>query len=339
VTATGPAPLRVALLGAGWIMDFHARAVIEHPRAELVAAASWREPSLAKLAERYGIPRTTTDWRALAGDPDIDAAVIGTPNALHAEQAIAFLEAGRHVLVEKPMARTVAEADAMVAAARGSGARLMVAHCWRFHADVRALRARVAAGELGEVVKTRGYGVHARWGPSGWFTDPELAGGGALLDMGVHAVDTARYLLGDPEPVRVCAAIGTRYGGYPVDDDAILLITWSNGSNSIVEAGWWQPHAGGLEADTELYGTGGYARVWDLTEPPEGYEHLTQPMFSAQLAELVDAVAAGRQPRPSGEDGRVVVQVVEQAYAAAGGLAGGDRGTPRGFPGASGRDS
>jgi predicted dehydrogenase len=283
-----------------------------------VAAASWRQPSLDRLAGRYGIARTTTDWRALAADPEVDAAVIGTPNALHAEQAVAFLEAGKHVLVEKPMASTLAEADAMVAAARHAGGWLMVAHCWRFHPDVRALRARVEAGELGEIVKTRSYGVHARWGPSGWFTDPELAGGGALLDMGVHAIDTTRYLLGDPEPVRVCATIGTRYGGYAVDDDAVLLVTWSNATNSVVESGWWQPHLGGLEADTELYGTGGYARVWDLTEPPPGYEHCTQPMYSAQLAEFVDAIAAGRQPRPSGEDGQVVMQVVEQAYASGG---------------------
>ena len=309
--------LRVALLGTGWIMDFHARAVLEHPGAELVAAANWREPSLRRLADRYGIARTTTDWRALAADPRVDAAVVGTPNALHATQAVAFLEAGKHVLVEKPMASTVAEADAMLAAARGSGAFLMVAHCWRFHPDVQALRARVDAGELGQIVKTRSYGAHAGWGPSGWFTDPELAGGGALVDMGVHAIDTTRYLLGDPAPVRVCAAVGTRYGAYPVDDDAVLLVSWDNGTSSVVEAGWWQPRLGGLEADTELYGTGGYARVWEMTEPPPGYEHCTQPMYSAQLAEFVDAVAAGRQPHPSGEDGRVVVRVVEQAYASA----------------------
>jgi predicted dehydrogenase len=321
VTAPPSGPLRVALLGTGWIMDFHARAAVEHPDAVPVAVANWREPSLAKLAERYGIPRTTTDWRPLATDPEVDAAVIGTPNALHASQAVAFLEAGKHVLVEKPMARTVAEADAMLAAARGSGAWLMVAHCFRFHPDVRALRARVERGELGEIVKTRGYGAHAGWGPSGWFTDPELAGGGALLDMGVHAIDTTRYLLGDPGLVRACGAVGTRYGGYPVDDDAILLVTWSNGTNSVVEAGWWQPHLGGLEADTELYGTGGYARVWDFTEPPDGYEHCTQPMYSAQFAEFVAAVLAGRQPRPSGADGRVVMQVVEQAYASAAGPA------------------
>src|SRR5258705_99739 len=84
--------------------------------------------------------------------------------------------------------------DEIVAVATEGDGFLMVAHCWRFRDEVRLLRARIAAGELGEIVKTRGYGVHAGWGPSGWFTDPELAGGGALVDMGVHAIDTARFL-------------------------------------------------------------------------------------------------------------------------------------------------
>src|SRR5207237_7836081 len=141
---------------------------------------------------------------------------------------------------------------------RQAGTSLMVAHCWRFREEVRALRGRIAAGELGEIVKTRGYGMHERWGPSGWFTDPELAGGGALLDMGVHAIDTTRFLLGDPEPARVCAVVARRYGDYEVDDDGILLITWDDGVNSIVESGWWQPHLAGLEADTEVYGPAGH---------------------------------------------------------------------------------
>jgi predicted dehydrogenase len=309
--------VRIALFGSGWIMDFHARGVLEHPRGELVAAANWRPESLAALAERHGIPRTSEDWRELAGDPAIDAVVIGTPNSLHAPQAIACLEAGKHVLVEKPMARTLAEAESMNAAAAASGASLMVAHCWRFHPDVRALRGRIERGELGRVVKTRGYGIHAGWGPAGWFTDPELAGGGSLVDMGVHAIDTARYLLGDPALERVCAVLGTRYKELAVDDDGILLITWSDGTNSIVECGWWQPHLAGLEADTEIYATGGYARVWDFTEGPEGYEHCSQPMYSSQMAEFIDAVEAGRKPRPDGADGALVMSVVEQAYRSA----------------------
>jgi predicted dehydrogenase len=310
--------ITVALFGSGWIQDFHARAVFERPDAELVAVANHREESAVALAERFGIPRVTTDWEALAADPRIDAAVVATPNALHAPQAMALLRAGKHVLVEKPMATSVAECDAMIEASRSSGASLMVAHCWRFHDDVRAMRERIERGELGQIVATRGYGVHAGWGPSGWFTERALAGGGALVDMGVHAIDTARFLLGDPEPSRVSAAVGTRYGSYDVDDDAHLLIGWSNGVTSEVESGWWWPHLPGLEADTEIFGTGGYARIWDPVPPSEDYEHCTQPMYSAQMAEFLDAVAQGRPPSPSGEDGRVVMRVVEAAYRSAG---------------------
>jgi predicted dehydrogenase len=309
--------IRVALLGSGYAQEFHARAVHEHPSAELVAVANWREQSATALAERYAIPRVTTDWNEIVEATDVDAAVVATPNALHAPQSVALLRAGKHVIVEKPMATSVAECDEMIEVSRASGALLMVAHCWRFRDEVLAMRERVASGELGEVVKTRGYGAHATWGPEGWFVDPALAGGGALVDMGVHAIDTARFLLGDPTPNRVCAAIGTRYGTYQVDDDGVLLITWSNGTNSVVESGWWQPRVGGLEADTEVYGTKGYARIWDPEPPSEDYKHDTQPMYSAQMAEFLDAIAAARQPRPSGEDGRVVMQVVEEAYRSA----------------------
>lgn len=309
--------MKVALFGSGWIQSIHARAVLDHPQGELVAASNWREESLAKLAEKFEIPRTTTDWQELVAADDIDAVVVSTPNVLHAEQTIACLRAGKHVLVEKPMAMNLAECDEMIAAARESGRSLMVAHCWRFHPVVIAVRERIARGELGEIVKTRGYGMHKEWGPSGWFTQKELAGGGALIDMGVHAIDTARFLLGDPSPARVCATIGTRYGAYDVDDDAELLISWSNGVNSIVESGWWQPHLGGLEADTEVYGTKGYTRIFPPEEPSEDYEHAPQSMYSAQMAEFIDAILEGREPRPNGQDGRVVMEVVEAAYRSA----------------------
>lgn len=307
---------RVALFGSGWIQDFHARGVLAHPKGELVAVANWRPESAEALAKRHGIPRVTTEWESVVSDPEVDAIVIGTPNALHAPQAVAALRAGKHVLVEKPMSTTVAEADAMIAAAEEAGRVLMVAHCWRFRDEVVSMRDRIAAGDLGDVVKTRGYGMHAGWGPSGWFTDGSLSGGGALVDMGVHAIDTARFLLGDPMPDRVCAVIGTRYarGRYEVDDDGILFITWSNGTNSIVECGWWQPHLEGLEADTEVFGTAGYDRIWSPEEPSEDYEHCTQPMYTTQMREFIDAIDEGRPARPSGHDGRVVMRIVEEAY-------------------------
>jgi predicted dehydrogenase len=311
--------VRVALFGCGYIQDFHARGVIAHGD-DLVAVANHREASARSFAERYGIPRVTTDWESLAADPEIDAAIVATPNALHAPQTIALLRAGTPVLVEKPMAMNIDQCDAMIEAADGSGSALMVAHCWRFRDEVIAMRDRIASGDLGDIVRTHGYGVHAGWGPSGWFIDPELAGGGALMDMGVHAIDTARFLLGDPSPERVRASIGTRYaqGRYTVDDDGLVLISWSTGTQSLVESGWWQPHLGGLEADTEVFGTQGYARIWDAVPPSEDYEHCTQPMYSAQVAEFLDAIEQGRPPSPSARDGRVVMQVVEAAYADSG---------------------
>jgi predicted dehydrogenase len=310
--------VRVALIGSGWIQDFHARGVLAYPGAELAAVANHREESARTLAERYAIPRVTTDWRALTEDDAIQAVVVATPNALHAEQSVAFLRAGKHVLVEKPMAVSIAECDAMIDASRRGGASLMVAHCWRFHPDVIAMRDRIAAGAFGEIVKTRGYGVHAGWGPEGWFVDPALAGGGALVDMGVHAIDTARFVLGDPLPERVCAAVGTRYGTYSVDDDGIILIGWSNRTNSVVESGWWHPHKEGMEADTEVYGTKGYARIFPREEPSEDYDHTSQLMYTAQMHEFLSAIEQARAPRPSGDDGRVVMEVVERAYVSAG---------------------
>jgi len=299
----------------------HVRAIGETTGARVVAVANHRLATAEAFAARHGIERATTDWQTLVTAPEIDAVVVGTPNALHAPQALAALAAGKHVLVEKPMALTVAEGEAMTSAADRADRVLAVGHMWRFRDEVRALRSRIAAGELGRVVRTHGYGVHAAFGPAGWFCDPALAGGGALIDMGVHAIDTARFLLGDPEPARVCASIGTAFGGYAVDDDGLLLIDWEGGVRSIIECGWWQPRIGGLEADTEVTGTGGYARIWPAVPMPAGYEHCDLPMFSAQMADLVRRASDRRAAAASGLDtaaaGLVALRVIEQAYASA----------------------
>ena len=271
-----------------------------------MAAANWREESLAALAERHGIPRTTTRWRGLADDPGIDAVIVGTPNSLHAPQAIACLEAGKHVLVEKPMARTLAEAEAMIAAADRSGAHLMVAHCWRFHPDVRALRRAGGRRRAGRRSSRRVATASTRRG---------ARRAGSSTPSWRAAAPWWTWAFTPSTPLATCSATpnrpafarrsARRYGDAQVDDDGILLIGWSNGTNSIVESGWWQPHIEGLEADTELYGTGGYARIWDFTEGPEGYEHCSQPMYSAQMAEFIDAcLSAASSPAPTAATAR-----------------------------------
>ena len=324
--------LRIAIMGTGYIAHTHARAIRNTPGAELVAVANHRAESLAAFAEEFAVARRYADVRSLLAAGGLDALVICTPNYLHAPQAIAALEAGVHVMVEKPMAMSVAEAEQMCQAAARSGARLMVAHCWRFDPEVRWLRQQVVAGRLGPIVRTKSYGVHAMWGPAGWFTQRPLAGGGALVDMGVHAIDTTRYLLGDPQPRSVYAALSTRYGAYDVDDTGMLLITWENGIVSYVESGWWQPHADAPEAGTQLYGRLGFGQTFPTrlvvageggrAEVDPGFpfprvEHCPQSMYDAQMQHFVESIRAGADPVPGGAHGLAVMRVVEAAYRSA----------------------
>ena len=210
----------------------------------------------------------------------------------------------------------------------------MVAHCWRFDPEVQWLRAQVAEGRLGQIVHTSGYGVHVAWGPSGWFTRKAEAGGGALADMGIHAIDTTRFVLGDPQPRSVFAHISTRYIDADVDDTGLIWITWENGTLSYIESGWWQPHANGPEAAVELYGTAGlWTRLpglpgctqWGthavgaggLGLPAVRKEHAPQSLYNDQMAYFLRCVENGDQPNPGGEEGLVNMRIVDAAYQSA----------------------
>lgn len=309
--------LRIGLLGSGWVADVHHQAAVS-AGFDVVAVASHDADRTADFAGSHGIPRWTTDWRAMCAEPDIDAVVVATPNFLHAEQVLHALSCGLHVLVEKPMAIAVADAEAMVNAAEVADRILCVGHMWRYRDEVLSMRDRVVAGEFGRVVRTNGFGVHAGWGPSGWFTHRALAGGGALIDMGIHAIDTARFVLGDPKPVRVSASLGTAYGDYDVDDDGVVLVEWDNDVRSVIECGWWQPALRGVEADTVVYGTGGSGRIWpDMPPLPAGYVHCSVPMYAAQMGDFGRACMGGGTPDASADVGLTALRIVADAYACA----------------------
>jgi predicted dehydrogenase len=323
--------LKLAFIGTGYISKIHAQAARTVSDVELVAAVNHRAESMAAFAEQFGIQRQYMTVEELLADGDVDAVSINTPNYLHAPQAIAALKAGVHVMVEKPMAVNAAECEAMVAASRESGAKLMVAHCWRFHDDVLWLKQQVESGALGDIVRTRGMGVHVNWGPSGWFAQAKYAGGGAMADMGIHAVDTARFLLGHPQPVSVYAKIGTYYGNFDVDDTGLVVINWDSGTTSIIESGWWQPHADGPESGTQLYGTKGYGqtfptflkhpdlatRQFKITEsgfPPVRDPQSEKVMYERQMAYFVDCIRNDSDPVPGGVEGWVNMKIVDAAY-------------------------
>ncbi|HEY5158543.1 MAG TPA: Gfo/Idh/MocA family oxidoreductase [Anaerolineales bacterium] len=323
--------MKFAICGAGYIAAVHAKAVLNCGGQVSAVVEKYSDKSTT-FASQFGIKRQYATVEELLSDGGADALVIGTPNFLHAPQTLRALKAGIPVLVEKPMAMNAREAQQMLSASRQSGVPLMVAHCWRFDQDVLWLKAQLP--RIGPLLRTKGYGVHVHWGPAGWFTQKTLAGGGALADMGIHALDTARFLLGDPQPVSVYARIGTYYKDFDVDDTGVIIVNWDNGVVSYIESGWWQPHSDGVEAATQLYGQNGFAQLFpsllELPDPAKkrvetvksGFkfprkEHCPQSMYDAQMAHFIKAITRKIVPFPGGEEGLVNMKVVDAAYRSA----------------------
>jgi predicted dehydrogenase len=321
--------MKIAFAGAGYIINIHAKAAKAQKDVELTAVVEKYSDKAAALAQKFRIKNQYETVEQMLKAGGVDALVIGTPNFLHASQAIAALKAEVHVMVEKPMAMNVRESKKMMEASAKSGAKLMVAHCWRFDEDVLWLKERTT--KLGKVIRTKGCGVHVNWGPTGWFTQKQFAGGGAMVDMGIHALDTARFLLGDPQPVSVYARLGTHYKDFDVDDTGMITVEWDNGATSFIESGWWQPHADGPEAATQLYGTQGFGQLFPAQlELPNvktqkvdviksGFkfprkEHCPQSMYDSQMTYFVDCIRKNKTPVPGALEGLMNMKVIEAAY-------------------------
>ena len=323
--------MKFAIAGAGYIAAIHAQAVL-NCGAQVVAVVEKYSDKSTAFASQFGIKRQTTTMDELLEDGGIDALVICTPNFLHAPQSLAALQSGIPVMVEKPMSLNAIEAEQMLSASQTSRTVLMVAHCWRFDPDVLWLKAQTE--KLGKIIRTKAYGVHTHWGPTGWFTQKEFAGGGAMADMGIHALDTTRFLLGDPHPISVYARMGTYYTDNDVDDTGIVIVNWDNGTVSYIESGWWQPHMDGPEAATQLYGTQGFGQLFPTQlELPDGKknnvevisagfpfpraEHCPQSMYDSQMAYFINCIKEGKTPVPGGAEGLVNMKVVDSAYESA----------------------
>lgn len=323
--------IKVALIGAGYIANYHARGLQSIPGVEIAAVVAVPLPAAQEFAAKYGIAEAYDSIDLVSSRTDIHAVVIATPNKFHAPYAIQFLKGGKDVFLEKPMAMSAVEGLAIREAADSGNKLVMVGHMWRFDTDVNFVKGVVDSGQLGTIVKTKGYGIHENWGPAGWFSQKELAGGGALADMGVHAIDTVRYILGDPKPKKVYAKIGTYYGNFDVDDSGIILISWDNGTETIIESGWWQPHMDGPEAATGLYGTQGYANVFPTylkykvgglpgkfeAKLPEKKEHCDQSMYTRQMEHFTACIRSGKQPVPGLTEGQIILDIVDAAYLSA----------------------
>jgi myo-inositol 2-dehydrogenase/D-chiro-inositol 1-dehydrogenase len=197
----------IGIVGSGFIAGAHAEAFARLPRATVRAVASRSAGRAAEFAGRWGVPAWLTDFRELADRPDVDVVCIAAPNALHRDIAVAAAQAGKHVICEKPLARTLREADEMISACAAAGVLLMYAEEICFAPKYVRAKELADEGALGEVYLVRQTEQH--FGPhSDWFWDPEQAGGGVLMDMGCHGIEFARWVLGKPAARTVAAEVG-----------------------------------------------------------------------------------------------------------------------------------
>jgi predicted dehydrogenase len=271
--------LRAGVVGLGWAGGRHLDGYKAHPDVELVALAGLEEDRLQELGSQFEIPNLHRDFEDLVARDDLDIVSVCTPNHLHAPITIAALENGKHVLCEKPLARDAAEAEAMVRAAVAGDKVLHVAFNHRQRGDVQVLRRFLDQEQLGRI-----YHVKATWmrrsgipGMGSWFTSRHMAGGGPLIDLGVHVLDLALYLLGEPEVRTVSAAtyaeLGPRGRGfsgtkrmsvgsaYEVEDLATAFLRLGDGGTVNLEASWAVYGGASDDFGVTLFGTTGGAEI------------------------------------------------------------------------------
>lgn len=341
--------LKIGVIGTGSISVEHLNAYTKNPHVELYALCDINEKILAKRAEEYGVTRTFTNCEEMLALDEIDAVSVCTWNAAHAPCAIAALNAGKHVLCEKPMALNARQAREMQEAARKNGKLLMIGFVRRFGNDCRILQDLIEQEQFGEIYYTKATYLRRKGNPGGWFGDKARSGGGPLIDLGVHVIDLTRYLLGNPKPVSVYGATFQKLfdrkdvkgePGYrataageqdvcDVEDLASAMIRYDNGAVSTVEASF----SLNLKKDVgeiQLFGTKAGAKLnpeLEMYTQLGGYmTDVTMPMrtsldfnglFAREIDHFVDCIRLGIPCRTPAEDGVTLMTILDGIYESA----------------------
>lgn len=333
-------PVNVGLIGSQFISAIHAESLARCPQARMAAVASPTPGHAQRLAERFGIASVLTDYRELLARPDIQLVVVGVPNHLHCQVVLDAAAAGKHVVIEKPLCLNLAEADRMIDACRSAGVKLMYAEELCFAPKYVRLKQLVDAGALGRPTLVKQSEKHD--GPHAeHFWDVERSGGGVTMDMGCHAIEFFRWILGRPPIRSVYAQMSTQVHGDKTrgDDNAILILEFADGTLAIAEESWTKP--GGMDDRAEVYGSRGVAYA-DLlhgnaieTYSQDGYDYAIEKAgstkgwsftiyeeawnygFHAEMAHFVDCVQNDTQPLVTGQDGRAVLEAIFAAYESA----------------------
>ncbi|HWV25195.1 MAG TPA: Gfo/Idh/MocA family oxidoreductase [Thermomicrobiales bacterium] len=317
--------VRVAILSFAHMHAYaYAAALTTRPGVELVAIADDNEERGTSAAEQFGTT-WVADYHDVIGRDDVDAVVICSENIHHKAMTIAAAEARKDVLCEKPLATTVEDAQAMVDACKQHGVKLQTAFPVRFNSSIVALREAIRNGTIGETltIVARNPGTC----PGSWFVDPELSGGGAVIDHTVHVVDALRWIY-DAEFTEVYAEIDTRMHDIKGDDTGLLMLKMSNGVPVSLDTSWSRPSNwpiwGGVTID--VIGEGGvlfanaFNDTYEMAEdrtPSYAWKPVEVSGDPEMIASFIDAVRNDTEPLVTGEDGLRAVQVALCAYESA----------------------
>ena len=288
--------VRLGVVGAGQISHVACEEIARHPDARVVAAADLHEARLGELCEKFGVERRYLDPEALFADPEVDGVYIATPNVYHAPLALAALQQGKHVILEKPFAMNAAEAEAVIACAAEHRRVFTVGMNQRFREDSQKVRELVRRGDLGTVYHSKAFWLRRAGIPKlgTWFGKKALSGGGSLLDIGVHLLDLALFVADRFDPVSVCGQTYSEFGprglgeggwgysdrsetGFDVEDFATALIKFRSGATLTLDVSWALHQRDGNRMNVLVHGSEAGAglypgELYRFGKPEEDYQ-------------------------------------------------------------------
>jgi len=329
--------IRFAIVGAGVISPFHAKAIAANDKAELVAIADVVEEKARKLANDFSVKDVYTDYQEMLKRDDIDVINVCTPSGLHAEVTIAAAEAGKHVFCEKPLDITLEKMEKMIRTTRERGVKLGVVYQRRTLPAAIAARDAVRSGKLGKLVLGDAYLKYYRsqeyYNSAGWRGTWELDGGGALMNQGVHGIDLIQWMVGDVESVFAHAAPLVR--DIPVEDTAVAVLKYKNGAFGVIQ-GTTSVYPG-MESRFEIHGEKGTIifgdsgiKQWKFIDSDEKAPDVQGTLAASSSAtnisasghailidDMIRAIQENRDPMVTGEEASKAVKVILAIYESA----------------------
>lgn len=340
---------KIGVVGLGSISNHHLNAYKNNPACEIYALCDVNEQRAKEKAEKYGAAKVYTDFKAMCNDADVDAVSICTWNNTHAELSIAALEAGKHVLVEKPLCKTVEEALKIQQAVERTGKLLQVGFVRRFGTNAQIAKTFIDGGDLGEIYYAKASCLRRLGNPGGWFADKERSGGGPLIDLGVHVIDLCWYLMGKPKVKSVSGNTYNKLGNRSnvknlkyykaadydassntVEDLANAMIRFENGASLLVDVSFTL-HASKNEVAVKLFGEkGGVELEPELLLVTEKHDtilnmtpQVTQPSFDvekafqAEVDHFIECIGTGVSPVSPVTDGVEMMKILSGIYQSA----------------------